>query len=122
MLQGFQNEMVLRKEFAVYGPVRECHLAKNKATGYAKGFAFIEFMHSASATAAFKDLDDKMTPMGKLAVAFLNPSKVGPLLDDVDNDDDAVVFPVLPMLMLFMMRVLLETLLCRSCGSLWLGF
>ncbi len=77
--QNFHNEMVLRREFAVYGPVRECHLAKNKATGYAKGFAFIEFMHSASASAAYKDLDDMETPMGKLAVAFLNPSKVRPL-------------------------------------------
>lgn len=75
-LQGFQNETVLRKEFTIFGPVRECHIAKNKATGFAKGFAFIEFMHTASATSAFKALDDVPTSMGKLAVAFSNPCKV----------------------------------------------
>ena len=122
VLQGFQNEMVLRKEFAVYGPVRECHLAKNKATGYAKGFAFIEFIHSASATAAFKDLDDKMTPMGKLAVAFLNPSKVRPLIASRERERErererAEVAPVLSMLLLL---ITLETLLFGSFGSLCL--
>uniref|UniRef100_A0A061RNG8 Uncharacterized protein n=1 Tax=Tetraselmis sp. GSL018 TaxID=582737 RepID=A0A061RNG8_9CHLO len=72
---GFQNENILRQEFSIFGPVRECHIAKNKATGFTKGFAFIEFVHSASATAAFKTLDDVNTPMGKLAVAFSNPCK-----------------------------------------------
>lgn len=42
----------------------------------AQGFAFIEFYHSKSATAAYQALDDQTTNMGKLAVAFSNPAKV----------------------------------------------
>mmetsp|Transcript_36210 Transcript_36210/g.91410 ORF Transcript_36210/g.91410 Transcript_36210/m.91410 type:complete len:896 (+) Transcript_36210:168-2855(+) len=76
--QGFQNEASLSKAFSEYGPVKECHIAKNKATGFTKGFAFIEFYHSKSATAAYQALDDQTTNMGKLAVAFSNPAKTTP--------------------------------------------
>jgi RNA recognition motif-containing protein len=75
-LQGFQNETALTKAFSVYGPVKECHIAKNKATGHTKGFAFLEFYHSVSASDAYKALDDQDTHLGKLAVAFSNPAKV----------------------------------------------
>ena len=51
VLQGFRSNDELRKVFEGFGPVTDAHIPTNRATGVAKGFAFVEFKRSNHADA-----------------------------------------------------------------------
>ncbi|KAK9788864.1 hypothetical protein WJX73_005048 [Symbiochloris irregularis] len=73
---GFKDISLLRSIFEDQGEINECHLPRNKQTGNSKGFAFVEFMKSADADKALRDLDGTEHEMlGKLLVSFANPAK-----------------------------------------------
>ncbi|KAF0988473.1 hypothetical protein HZS_4287, partial [Henneguya salminicola] len=40
------QESKLKREFEIYGPIRQIYVAQNKFTGKARGYAFIEFEHT----------------------------------------------------------------------------
>jgi hypothetical protein len=49
--QGFRSNEELKKVFETFGAVTDAHIPVNRATGVAKGFAFVEFKRSNHADA-----------------------------------------------------------------------
>jgi U1 small nuclear ribonucleoprotein 70kDa len=53
------TEAELRQEFEHYGAIKQIALIKNKKTGKPRGYAFVEFEHSADLKDAFKSSDGR---------------------------------------------------------------
>ncbi len=49
--QGFRSNEELKRVFEGFGAVTDAHIPVNRATGVAKGFAFVEFKRSNQADA-----------------------------------------------------------------------
>lgn len=49
----------MKAEFEYYGAVRKVRLVKNKKTNKSRGYAFVEFEHSADLKEAYKDADGR---------------------------------------------------------------
>ena len=53
------TEAELRQEFEHYGPVRQVIIVKHKVTHQPRGYAFVEFEHSADLKDAYKSADGR---------------------------------------------------------------
>ena len=74
-------EEQLRKEFAVFGAVDSVTLIKDKFTGTAKGFGFVEMPVRMEAEAAVAGLNDKEANGRKMVV-----NEARPMADRKSND------------------------------------
>eukprot|EP01025_Chloroclados_australasicus_P062166 TRINITY_DN8164_c0_g2_i3.p1 TRINITY_DN8164_c0_g2~~TRINITY_DN8164_c0_g2_i3.p1 ORF type:complete len:684 (-),score=127.01 TRINITY_DN8164_c0_g2_i3:380-2269(-) len=77
--KGFDSSVEMKKVFEQYGKVLSCQIAKERGSGRAKDYGFVEFARSDQADAAMRQLDGfDHEMMGKLAVSFIPPSKLQP--------------------------------------------
>ena len=67
------SEDELKKEFAVFGAVDSVALIKDKFTGTAKGFGFVEMPVRSEAEAAMAGLNDKEVKGRKMVVNEARP-------------------------------------------------
>jgi cold-inducible RNA-binding protein len=67
------SEEELRKEFAAFGTVESAVLIKDKFTGTAKGFGFVEMPIRTEAEAAIAGLNDKDVKGRKIVVNEARP-------------------------------------------------
>lgn len=75
--QTTENE--LRELFAPFGQVTRVHIAKDRETGRARGFAFVEMPNDAEASAAIQGLDGKEVGGRNLKVNEARPKgEAGP--------------------------------------------
>ncbi len=75
------SEDELKKEFAAFGAVDSVTLIKDKFTGTAKGFGFVEMPIQTEAEAAIAGLNDKEVKGRKIVV-----NKARPMADRKSND------------------------------------
>ena len=75
------TEDELKKEFAAFGAVDSVTLIKDKFTGTAKGFGFVEMSVQAEAQAAVAGLNDKELKGRKIVV-----NEARPMADRKSND------------------------------------
>jgi RNA recognition motif-containing protein len=75
------TEDELKAEFAVFGAVESVILIKDKFTGTAKGFGFVEMPIKAEADAAVAGLNDKEVKGRKMVV-----NEARPMADRKSND------------------------------------
>jgi RNA recognition motif-containing protein len=75
------SEEELRKEFATFGAVDSVTLIKDKFTGTAKGFGFVEMPVRLEAEAAVTGLNDKEVKERKMVV-----NEARPMADRKSND------------------------------------
>src|SRR5947209_19526163 len=71
------SEAELRKLFAPFGQVTRVHMAMDRETGRARGFAFIEMPNDAEAAAAMTALDGKEVGGRNLKVNEARPKGEG---------------------------------------------
>eukprot|EP01024_Parvocaulis_polyphysoides_P041138 TRINITY_DN37693_c0_g2_i11.p1 TRINITY_DN37693_c0_g2~~TRINITY_DN37693_c0_g2_i11.p1 ORF type:complete len:674 (-),score=161.55 TRINITY_DN37693_c0_g2_i11:484-2427(-) len=75
--KGFDSSVEMKKVFEQYGPVLSCQVAKERGSGRAKDYGFVEFKRSDHADMAMRQLDGfEHEKMGKLAVSFIPPAKL----------------------------------------------
>uniref|UniRef100_A0A6B2G4J8 U1 small nuclear ribonucleoprotein 70 kDa n=1 Tax=Myxobolus squamalis TaxID=59785 RepID=A0A6B2G4J8_MYXSQ len=53
------TESRLKREFEIYGPIKQIYVIKNKFTGVPRGYAFIEYEHTRDMHAGYKHMDGK---------------------------------------------------------------
>ena len=75
------TEDELKKEFAAFGAVESVTLIKDKFTGTAKGFGFVEMPIQSEAQAAIAGLNDKELKGRKMVV-----NEARPMADRKSND------------------------------------
>ena len=75
------SEDELKKEFAAFGAVDSVTLIKDKFTGTAKGFGFVEMPVRSEAEAAIAGLNDKEIKERKMVV-----NEARPMADRKSND------------------------------------
>lgn len=76
---NFQTtEDELRELFAPFGQVARIHIAKDRETGRARGFAFVEVANDDQAAAAITALDGKSVGGRNLKVNEARPKADGP--------------------------------------------
>jgi RNA recognition motif-containing protein len=75
------TEDELKKEFSAFGAVESVTLIKDKFTGTAKGFGFVEMPIQAEAQAAIAGLNDKELKGRKIVV-----NEARPMADRKSND------------------------------------
>ncbi|MGA3286659.1 MAG: RNA-binding protein [Bacteroidota bacterium] len=75
------SEDELKKEFAAFGAVESVTLIKDKFTGTAKGFGFVEMSVKSEAEAAIAGLNDKELKGRKMVV-----NEARPMADRKSND------------------------------------
>ena len=63
----------LRDLFAGYGEVTSCSVAKDRETGRARGFGFVEMQTQAEAEAAIKNLNGREVAGREISVAVSQP-------------------------------------------------
>lgn len=53
------TEARLKRDFEIYGPIRQIRVVNNKFTGKPRGYGFIEYEHTRDMHAAYKHMDGK---------------------------------------------------------------
>jgi RNA recognition motif-containing protein len=71
------TEQDLKDLFSSYGEINSVNIVKDKFTGRAKGFAFVEMADSSSANSAIQSLNETEFKQRKLIVNEAKPREAG---------------------------------------------